>query len=223
MRIIGLVTQKGGTGKSTLTTALAVAAVEAGETVIILDLDEQGTVAEWANVREKPEPTVAHVPPAQAARLPEALKAAAKKYTVAFIDTPGQDSPVTHNVMSAADICLVPLRPTRPDGLGVKRTIEALIRGHRRFAFVLNQCPTTPGSTRPQEMAAGLGQLGYMAQPMIFQRVDFQDAYAAGQGVTEYAPTGKAAQEIRQLWQWVNRETRGKSGDAIPAQQIGAA
>jgi chromosome partitioning protein len=56
-------------------------------------------------------------------------------------------------------------------------------------------------------MAAGLMQIGYLANPMIGSRVDYQDAYAAGQGTTEYAPSGKAAHEMRQLWNWINRET----------------
>ena len=42
-------------------------------------------------------------------------------------------------------------------------------------------------------------------------RADHQDAYAAGQGVTEYASTGKAAQELRELWQWTNKKAKGKT------------
>jgi chromosome partitioning protein len=125
-----------------------------------------------------------------------------------IIDTPGEDSPLTHNAMSAADLCLVPIRPTRADGRGNRPTVEALMRGGKRFAFVLNQCPTTPGNSRAPEMAAGLAALGLLAEPMIGSRVDYQDAYAAGKGVTEYAPAGKAADEIRQLWAWIDRETK---------------
>jgi cellulose biosynthesis protein BcsQ len=141
MRIITLVTQKGGTGKSTLTTSLAVAAVQAGEKVIAFDLDQQGTLTAWAHIRQQPAPAIAQLPARESGRLAEVLATAAKSYTVALVDTPGADSPMTHNAMTAADLCLVPLRPTRPDGLAVKRTVEALIRGKKRFAFVLNQCP----------------------------------------------------------------------------------
>ena len=42
-------------------------------------------------------------------------------------------------------------------------------------------------------MAEGLSEIGVLAKPVIGQRVDFQDACAAGQGVTEWAPEGKAA------------------------------
>jgi chromosome partitioning protein len=47
MKIITLTTQKGGTGKTTLATSLAVAAMEAGETVAAFDLDPQGSLARW--------------------------------------------------------------------------------------------------------------------------------------------------------------------------------
>jgi chromosome partitioning protein len=58
-------------------------------------------------------------------------------------------------------------------------------------------------------MAAGLEALGVLAEPVIAQRADHQDAFAAGQGVTEYAAAGKAADEIRALWAWLNRKMKG--------------
>lgn len=207
MRIITLVTQKGGTGKSTLATALAVAATQAGEKVLALDLDPQGTLAAWAQIRQQESPAVAQLPPHQTAALPDVLKTAKVTYTLAIIDTAGADNPATHNAMSVADLCLVPLRPTRPDGLAVIPTVEALHRGKRPFAFILNQCPTTRGN-RASEMAAGLAALGLRAEPLMCQRNDYQDAFAAGQGVTEYAPDGKAAEEVRQLWDWIDKRTK---------------
>ena len=79
------------------------------------------------------------------------------------------------------------------------------------FAFVLSQCSTIPRNSRAAEMAAGLRTLGVLAEPFICQRADYQDAYAAGQGVTERDPNGKAAQEMRDLWQWANKRMKGKS------------
>ena len=209
MRIITLVTQKGGTGKSTLTTGLAVAAMQAGEKVIAFDLDPQGTLAAWAQIRGGAEPSVAQLPARETARLAEVLKEAGRKFTVALVDTAGADSPATHNAMTAATLCLVPLRPTRPDGLAIKPTVEALMRGRRPFAFVLNQCPTQPKNSRATEMASGLASLGLLAEPMVRQRADYQDAFAAGQGVTEYAAEGKAAHEMRDLWAWIDKQTKG--------------
>ncbi len=225
-RIVAFITAKGGTGKSTAAINFGVAAMEAGEQVLMLDMAEPYTVTEWAKIRQSEPPTVAHLPPNETTRLSDLLAAARERFTLVVIDTPGKDSPMTHNAMNAADLCIVPLRPTRIDGLGVKPTAEALIRGKKHFAFMLTQCPPAHG-TRAAEMAAGLQTLGILAEPLVASRADYQDAYAAGQGVTEYAPHGKAAAEMRKLWEWVDRMTESPSStvDALlkPARQIGSA
>jgi chromosome partitioning protein len=52
--------------------------------------------------------------------------------------------------------------------------------------------------------------LGVLAEPPIAQRNDHQDAIGAGQGVTEFNPSGKAAEEIRALWAWVKHKMKDK-------------
>ena len=135
----------------------------------------------------------------------------AQGFTLTILDTAGADNPTTHLAMQAADLCLVPLRPTSIDGNAVMPTTQALQRLSKPFAFVLSQCSTIPRNSRAAEMAAGLRTLGVLAEPFICQRADYQDAYAAGQGVTERDPNGKAAQEMRDLWQWANKRMKGKS------------
>jgi chromosome partitioning protein len=197
------VTQKGGSGKSTLASAVAVAAMQAGEAVLVLDLDPQATLAEWAKLRGGKPPAVARAA-AQSAQIPALIETARQSYSLVILDTPGADSPATHNAMLSADLCLVPLRPTRPDALALRPTVDALIRAQRRFAFILSQAPSR--SSRASEMAAGLVTLGMCAEPVIGLRADYQDSFAAGQGPTEYAPQSKAATEISQLWKWINDE-----------------
>jgi chromosome partitioning protein len=202
MRTIALCTQKGGSGKSTIATSLAVCAAQAGEQVIAIDTDDQGTLAAWGLARPAGAPTVAAM--TRAHQLAELLAEARTRFGVAVIDTPGRDSALTHTVMAAADLCLVPIRPTKADAHGNRPTVEACIRADRRFAFVLTQCATTIYNPRAEQMAAGLTALGVLAPTLIGLRVDYQDAYAAAQGVTEYAPESRAADEIRTLWAWIS-------------------
>lgn len=209
MRVVTLVTQKGGTGKSTLATSLAVAAMQSGETVVAFDLDPQGTLAAWGNIRQAGAPAVVTVPAERTGELGTVLKGVAGRFSLAILDTAGADNPITRAAMDLGDLCLVPLRPTRPDGLAIKPTVETLIRGGKAFGFVLNQCAPNARSSRAAEMAAGLASLGLLVEPMIHSRADFQDAFAAGQGVTEYAPKGLAADEVRGLWTWVDRNAKG--------------
>jgi chromosome partitioning protein len=212
MRTITLVTQKGGAGKTTIAASLAVAAAEAGERVVALDLDPQGSLANWGDSRTAETPAVDRVAAGQVQNLSEILAALAKKrFTVAFLDTAGIESTAGNLAMKAADLALIPARPSRLDLAATMPTIETLMRlGMKsRFAFILNQCP--PGrNSRAAEAANGLAMFGVLAEPSLTQRADHQDAIAAGQGVTEYAPEGRAADEVRQLWQWISRKTKGK-------------
>lgn len=211
MRTITLVTQKGGSGKTTIAASLAVAAGQAGEKVIALDLDPQGSLAAWGDMRSVEEPAVDQIGPDNLANLPAILKAlAAEGYTLAILDTAGIASTGGNLAMQAADLALIPARPSRLDLQATMPTIEALMRleMRERFAFVLNQCPAGRNS-RATEAANGLGMFGVLAEPMLTQRADHQDALAAGQGVTEYASDGKAADEIRALWIWTARKMKG--------------
>lgn len=210
MRTIALVTQKGGSGKTTVAASLSVAAMQAGEKVAALDLDPQGSLGNWGDGREADFPAVDRLKPEQLPDLPKILQAlAAQGFTLAVLDTTGMVSTSGNLAMQAADLALIPARPSRLDLQATMPTIEALMRlGMRdRFAFVLNQCPAGR-SARTTEAASGLAMFGVMAEPALTVRADHQDALASHKGVTEYAPDGKAADEIRQLWAWADRKMK---------------
>ena len=221
MRTITLVTQKGGAGKTTVATSLAVAAQQAGETVAAFDLDPQGSLVEWGRIRAKAEetaiydprlPVVERFPLDRIAQIKTMLGSLQKKgVTLTILDTAGADNPTTHAAMEASTFCLVPIRPTRLDLLAVRATVQAIMRSGKQFAFVLNQCSTIPRNNRANDTATGLASIGFMAEPLLLLRNDYQDAFAAGMGVTEYAADGKAADEIRQLWKWVSTQSESKA------------
>ncbi len=203
MKIVSLCTQKGGASKSTTAANIAVAAHQAGRKVFLLELDRQGTLSDWADNR-KPEggPDVEHIDSNDLDRALGALKTGG--YQLVVIDTPGVDSPAVAHAMRVSDLCLIPCRPTAPDLRGALPTVQALLRLDRPFAFVLSHCP--PRGPRIDEARAGLSALGIVAEPPIAARADHQDAIAAGLGVTEFAPSGAAADEIRRLWAWVDKK-----------------
>lgn len=203
MRVISLVTQKGGSGKSTLCASLAVAAHEAGYTVCILEIDKQATITQWAQVRQGKPPDVAQTTADKLAAIMGRLAGAA--YDFAFIDTPGVDSPGTNSAIKISDLCLIPCRPTPADLRAMAPTLGAIHRLEREFAFVLNQAPSR--SYRVRDTAEGLKVLGMLADVNIVLRNDHQDAIGTGQGVTELNPEGAAADEIRRLWSWINQRT----------------
>ncbi|MGH6925930.1 MAG: AAA family ATPase [Propylenella sp.] len=200
MKTIAFVAQKGGSGKSTLCIGLAVAARETGSTVCMIEMDRQATVSDWAEIRKSEPPEVAQVDATEIAAVLTRLSDC--RYDYAFIDTPGAIGPETLAAIRAADICIVPSRPTPADFRAIRPTLAAIYRMEKRFAFVLNQTPAN--GCRVREAADGLIALGVLPDVNIVLRNDHQDALGAGQGVTEFNPGGKAADEIRRLWRWVS-------------------
>lgn len=203
MKVISLVTQKGGSGKSTLCVSLAVAAQEAGHAVCILEIDKQATSSQWAQARQGQAPEVAQI---GADRLAIALERLNGEVDFVFIDTPGIDSPGTNEAMRLSDLCLIPCRPTPADLRGVAPTLAAIHRLGKDFAFVLNQTP--PRSYRVRDTEEGLKVLGMLADVNLVSRTDHQDAIGRGQGVTEFNSEGSAAGEIRRLWAWIDNRTK---------------
>jgi chromosome partitioning protein len=214
MRTIAFLTQKGGAGKTTLAASLAVAAAGTGERVIAVDLDPQASLVSWGERRKAAKaPNNIVVEPLDGERLPrlqtilEGL--AAVGFTLAIFDTPGANRDAPPLVAHAADICLLPARPTRLDVDVTAATYRAAYLAKRKAAFLLNHCPPNYPSSRTSEMAKTLTHLGVLAEPMLSARMDFQDAVAAGLGVTEYAREGRAAQEIEALWGWIRTQFEG--------------
>ena len=200
MRVVVFVTQKGGTGKSSLTVSLAVAAQEAGSKTYILDLDPQGTAKNWFERREAERPEVAAI---EANRVSAALGMLRKQgVDLVLIDTPGVDSPATTAAMQAADLCLIPARPSIADIEAARPTVQALMKLGRSFCFVLNQVPAGR-SGRTNDAYRVLQLSGAVAGATLATRTDHVDALAQGLGVTERDPSGKAAGEVRDLLQWI--------------------
>jgi chromosome partitioning protein len=206
MKAITFVTQKGGSGKSTLCISLAVAAQEAGQSVCILEMDRQATVSDWAEHRKADTPEVAQIDATQLDDIMTRLRNSDFDYV--FIDTPGVDSPGSLAAIRAADLCVIPCRPTPADLRAFKPTLAAIYRLEKKFAFVLNQTP--PRSYRVRDASDGLAVLGVLPDVNIVSRNDHQDALGMGQGVTEFNPTGQAASEVRRLWTWIEKRSQGQ-------------
>lgn len=204
MRVISFVSQKGGSGKTTLCFSIGVAAYEAGRKVLMLDLDRQASLRDWYADREAEEPEVDTV---ELPKLEEALGGLEKLgFDYVFIDTPGKDDPANSKAITLSDFCIIPCRPTPGDMKAIRPTIANVDRVGKPTAFVLTQAP--PKSFRVTEAKTALSMLGLVATTSIVQRNDHQDAQGAGLGVTEYDPNGKAAEEVRELWQWIEKTLR---------------
>jgi chromosome partitioning protein len=189
---------------------LAVAAHEAGERVFVIDMDPQQSLVNWAKTRGLDDvPVVA----ANATKLTALLEALEKKgVTLVIIDTPGADGAASAAAMKAADLNIIPSRPNIFDLWASKQTRATLKSLRSEFVFVLNQCPPAQQTTRVEEGAAALEEMGGLITPLILARVDYQEAARHGWGVTEINPNGAAAEEIKTLWASIKRRlAKGKA------------
>jgi chromosome partitioning protein len=210
MRIIALVTQKGGSGKSTIASSLAVAAAEAGEKVIVVDMDPQASLTRWSRARQDTNVGVTAIAPG---KLPSTLTAMEKAgVTLVVIDTPGTDSIASASAMKVADLCIIPARPNAFDLWASETTRKQLRSLRKEYAFLLNQCPPAQQSARVEQGVEALEAMGGLLNPLIRSRVDYQEATRLGLGVTELHASGEAAEEIRKLWSSLKRRmSKGKA------------
>jgi chromosome partitioning protein len=221
MQTIVLATQKGGSGKSTLAIGLALTAMQAGHTVRLIETDPQGTLSNWQNRRPYAEPIVE--PVYAAGEIEPRLQSLARSgVTVAIVDTASGVSAATTAAIRYSDFCLIPARPSIADIEATTSTLGTVRAWRKPFAFVLNQTPIrgqrigNAATSLGDEAALDLSDV--LAQPFIVMRNDHQDALSAGLAVSEFAPAGKSAEEIRSLWQWL--ETRLNGSVAVEAQPI---
>jgi chromosome partitioning protein len=218
MQTIVLATQKGGSGKSTLAIGLALAAIQAGHTVRLIETDSQGTLSSWQSRRIYAEPMVE--PVYSAGEIEQRLQSLDHSgVTLTIVDTAGGVSAATAAAIRYADLCLIPARPSVADIEATASTLSIIRAWNKPFAFVLNQTPirgprVTNAATALDDKAA-LDVSGVLAQPFIVMRNDHQDALSAGLAVSEYAPASKSADEVRCLWQWIETKLNAVEPNSV--------
>ena len=184
MHVIGVVSRKGGSGKTTVTSHLAVAAEAAGAgSVALIDTDPQGGLAGWWNARAAETPH--WIDPAHG--LPAAVSAARTAgYGLLLIDTPAFLTDAITDVITASDLVLIPVRPSPNDLRAVGATVELAKRARRRMVFVVSQA--TQRARITGEAAILLSQYGTVAPVMIYSRVDFATSMTDGRTAGELDP-----------------------------------
>jgi chromosome partitioning protein len=201
MKVIAVISQKGGAGKTSLALALAVAAEAAGRSAAVIDLDPQATATNWADRRENRPPVVVS---AQPGRLAHVLKAAADNGAqLVIIDTPPRAEQTVMAAAKVADLILIPCRPAVFDLDTVATTLELIhLAGNGRAVAVLNGVPAQ--GSEQEEARAVLEGLGLAVCPDVLgYRKAFQHAGTSGQGPQEHDPRGKAAEEVAQVYGFV--------------------
>jgi chromosome partitioning protein len=200
MKVVAMVSRKGGAGKTTIALHLAVGVEALGLSVAVFDLDPQASAALWGDRRSEPSPAVI---PAQAPRLAALLaQARAQSADLVILDTAPHADSIASEAASHADAILIPCRPSTLDLDAIGASVR-LASGAGRPAYVIvNAAPVQGAET--QEMRSALEASGVSVCPVVLrQRKAFASFLQEGRTALEMEPKGRAAEEVRALSKWL--------------------
>ena len=200
MYTVAIISQKGGAGKTTLALHLAVASEQAGKSAVIVDLDPQASASRWKDRRQGSAPAVVS---SHASRLLEVLQAAREHgAALAIIDTAPHSEASALNAARAADLILIPCRPSILDLQAISSTVDIARLANKTAFAVLNHIP--PRGTMAEEARAAIATYNLAVSPaQLVQRNAFVHSLTEGLTAQEYEPEGKAAQEVHSLYLWL--------------------
>src|SRR3712207_4046004 len=200
MRVLALSSQKGGSGKTTLSGHLAVQAQLAGQgPVCLIDIDPQGSLADWWNEREAEMPAFAQT---TVARLQADLEILRQQgFKLAVIDTPPAITMAIQSVIQVAELILIAIRPSPHDLRAVGATVDLCERAGTPLIFGVNAA--TPKARIPYEAAVALSQHATVAPVTLHHRTDYAASMIDGRTVMEVDPNSRSAKEVEELWDYV--------------------
>src|SRR5690349_13814206 len=197
VRIVVFASQKGGSGKTTLSGHIAVEAERAGDgPVALTDTDPQGSLAKWWNARSAATPAFAQASLEELDACIDHLKSIGFKLIV--VDTPPAVTQTIAHVVARADLVVVPTRPSPHDLRAVGPTADIADSLRKPLVFVVNSATARARIT--SETAVALSQHGVVAPVTLHHRVDFAASMIDGRTVGDIRPDSKSAKEVSALW-----------------------
>jgi len=208
MKTLGIIAQKGGTGKTTLSIHLAVRAGLTGLKVLLVDADPQASATAWWRRRSVQTPGLVQ---SGGERLQE-LSATAQEqgYDLVVIDTAPHSSSDAEATARVSDLVYIPTRPAILDLDAIGATTELVTAADTPARIVLNACPPPTRYGEPHIVTEARQALATYTTPVskaaISQRAAFSHALIDGRAVSEFERKSKAALEIDGLWYALKRE-----------------
>ncbi|MDJ0972574.1 MAG: ParA family protein [Kiloniellales bacterium] len=208
MKVVAIASRKGGSGKTTLAGHLAVQAEIAGTApVVLIDVDPQGSLAKWWNLRTRETPYYVQTSIEELSETVERLRE--RRVRLLFIDTPPSLDTAVGEVIRCADLVLIPSRPSPHDLRSIGATVKLVEHLGKPLVFAVNGA--APRAKITNEAIQVLSQHGPLAPSIIHQRVDFAASMVDGRTVMELSGAQRAASEIAELWRYLADRLEGEA------------
>lgn len=203
-RVFTVAQQKGGAGKTTLVAHLAIAWTQLGRSVATVDIDPQGSLSRWYEVRQRATGGAAGFTHAQVAgwRTQAEVERLAQRHEIVVIDSPPHAQTEARIAVRAAGLVLAPVQPSPMDLWAVHPTLDLARQEKRRLLMVLNRVP--PRSRLSDALIAEVQALVAppevaLADTQVGNRTAYAGTLLNGRSVTEAARRTQAAVEMQAL------------------------
>lgn len=197
MHIIGVLNTKGGCGKTTLTTSLAVRASKDGLTAVC-DLDPQGSYSDWYKRRGSPDNPALLTGAELASEAVESLRLTSA-YEYVFFDGPPGALMVTEDAVSVSDLVIIPMRASGLDINASRDCIQICEDAGVPFLVVINDALTRDKRLTDEARGLLINWKVPIAKTVIPHLAAFMNAYTTGKTGPEKDSRG-AAPAIDELW-----------------------
>lgn len=204
MKTIAVISLKGGSGKTTVATHLALAAHRRGQAVMVADVDPQCSARDILAARAEPGPDVLAVTGPKL--LSAQFAGVGLKKDLLVVDTAAGAIEDAGEALALADLAVLVTRPTLIDLAGLVRTLTLVRRLDKPHLVVVNQAPIAREGVEPPVVKRALRGLDYMRAPLapviLRNRAIYQTALETGRSVEE-GGDATAASEVAALWEHV--------------------
>jgi chromosome partitioning protein len=203
---LAVIALKGGSGKTTVATHLALAAHLRGLKTVLIDIDPQASSSEVLSARRGPGPEC--LASSGAKVMSAQLAAVGLKTDLLIIDTPAGVVEDVSEAIVLADAAVMVVRPTLLDISALARTLTLVRRLKKPSTVVVNQAPVPREGIEAPVVKRALRALEYMRLPVapviVRARAVYQTAVETGRSAEEM-PDQAAAREIAGLWEYIDQ------------------
>jgi chromosome partitioning protein len=223
MRVWAALSQKGGSGKSTIMLQLAIAATAANRIASVIDLDPQKSAEKWGSLRgrktKNDDPIIVHGLPGQLDSMLD--KARETGHELVLIDTPPTIDRTTIQVAARANLIIVPTRTSILDLQALDDTLQILkdTQGANRIVVVINAPgPDAKAKNEIKKLVRNKHRVPLLGAALE-DHIEFRTSLGSGRGVTEAAAQSEAGKELKKLYGALSRwdEQLAKSRKGVAA------